>query len=175
MTEIALRARLFVGSYAGLFGLLAIRFDTRWLRFTCIGLTVLGIGLMAHIVFWVAGRTTEAEPIQLTQVEDAGADVSGYLATYLLPFLTVAEPSVRDVAAYALFLVIAGLIYVRSEMTQINPTLYVLLRRVLKVSMNAGWSGYVVARSSLKPDDVIDVVPLNERVRVEVRKGVQKT
>jgi hypothetical protein len=27
----------------------------------------------------------------------------------------------------------------------------------------------------LKPDDVIDVVPLNERVRVEVRKGVQKT
>jgi hypothetical protein len=60
-------------------------------------------------------------------------------------------------------------------MTQINPTLYVLLRRVLKVSTNAGWSGYVVARSSLKPDDVIDVVPLNERVRVEVRKGVQKT
>jgi hypothetical protein len=40
-------------------------------------------------------------------VEDRGGEVAGYLATYLLPFVTVSEPDVRDVVGYALFLVVS--------------------------------------------------------------------
>jgi len=168
LTEIAQRARLFVGSYAGLFAILAIRFDATWLRWACIVLAVLGVALMAWVVFVVPGQMG-AEPITAASVEDAGSDVAGYLATYLLPFLTVAEPGIRDVVAYALFLGISGLIYVRSEMTQINPTLYVLGRQVVKLTTDQGWTGYVVARGAIHVDDVVRSVPMNEQVRVQVR------
>jgi len=173
MTEIIQRGRLFVGSYAGLFALLAVRFDTLWLRLTCIGLAALGTIFMLWIVLVVA-RKSGAEPIRVTTVEDAGAEVSGYLVTYLLPFLTVATPTIRDVVAYGIFLFIGGLIYVRSEMTQVNPTLYLLGRRVAKVATDGGWRGYIVVRSHPDPDDVVRVVSLNDSVRVEVKRQHQQ-
>jgi hypothetical protein len=36
---------------------------------------------------------------------------AGYLASYLLPFLTVAEPSWRDLVAYGLFLAVTATVY----------------------------------------------------------------
>lgn len=169
MTEIARRARLFLGSYALLFVLLGLRFHTLWLEMACAVLAAIGLLDMVWIVFG-ASRRTAADPIRLAEVTDTGPEIAGYLATYLLPFLTVAEPGTRDVVAYALFLLVTGLIYVRSEMTQVNPTLYLLGRRVVRVTTDQGWSGYVIVRSSVQPDDVIQAVPLNPAVRVEVSR-----
>jgi hypothetical protein len=167
MTEGFRRARLFLGSYVLLFVLLAVRFQTVWLEIACGVLAGVGFLDMVRIVFWISKRTGE-DPIRLTQVIDAGPDVAGYMATYLLPFLTVSQPTIRDVVAYAIFLLVTGLVYVRSEMAQINPTLYLLGRRVLAVTTDGGWSGHLVARSVLRPDDEILAVPLNSAVRVEV-------
>src|SRR5437870_13736060 len=122
MTDALRGGRLFLGSYAPLFGLLALRFRTPWLEAGCIALALVGGLDMVWIVFGVSRRTA-AEPLRLAEVTDAGPEVAGYLATYLLPFLIVAEPNGRDIAAYGIFLLITGLVYVRSEMTQVNPTL----------------------------------------------------
>jgi hypothetical protein len=169
MTEIVSRARLFLGSYVLLFVLLAIRFQTGWLEVACGVIAATGLANMLWIVLHVSKRTQE-EPIRVVEVADAGPDVAGYMATYLLPFLTVAEPTGRDIAAYAIFLLVTGLVYVRSEMTQVNPTLYILGRRVVAVTTDHGWSGHVVARSSVRSGDVIQVVPLNPAVRVQVSR-----
>lgn len=170
MTQIVRRARLFLGSYVLLFVLLSLRFHTLWLENTCGVLAAWGLFDMIWIVFGVSKRTA-SEPIRLADVTDAGPEVAGYLATYLLPFLTVAEPNTRDVIAYALFLLVTGLVYVRSEMTQTNPTLYLLGRRVVRVTSDGGWSGHVVVKSSARPGDVIRVIPLNPEVRVEVSQN----
>lgn len=167
MTEIARRTRLFLGSYALLFVLLAIRFQTPWLESVCGAIAAVGFFDMLWIVFRVT-RRTGAEPICVAEIRDAGPEVAGYLATYLLPFLTVAEPTVRDVVAYAIFLLVTGLVYVRSEMTQVNPTLYVLGRRVVAIQTDRGWSGHLVVAGSLRVDDIVEVVSLNAAVRVAV-------
>jgi hypothetical protein len=169
MTESVRRARLFLGSYVLLFVLLAVRFQTAWLEIACGVIAAIGLLDMIWIVFWVSKRIGE-DPIRLAQVTDAGPEVAGYMATYLLPFLTVAEPTTRDVVAYVIFLLVTGLVYVRSEMTQVNPTLYILGRRVLAVTTDGGWSGHVVVRSSVREGDVILAVPLNPVVRVEVSR-----
>ena len=171
MSEHYRRARLFLGSYALLFVLLALRFTTPWLRYTCAALAVAGFVDMTWVVFRVSART-QAEPLRIAAVEDAGPEVAGYLATYLLPFLTVPEPSGRDLAAYIIFLLVTGLIYVRSEMTQINPTLYILGRRVVHIVSDGHWDGHVIVRSSVEPGTVLRTVPLNPAVRVEVKQAV---
>lgn len=81
------------------------------LEAVCGGIAALGFLDMAWIVFGVS-RRTGADPLRLATVDDAGPEVAGYVATYLLPFLTVAEPDGRDIAAYAIFLAVTGLIYV---------------------------------------------------------------
>jgi hypothetical protein len=174
VTEIVRRSRLFLGSYALLFVLLALRFSSPWLGWTCAGLALGGFLDMAWIVFGVSSRTA-AEPIRVSNVEDAGPEVAGYLATYLLPFLTVAQPSARDIMAYVVFLLVTGLVYVRSEMTQVNPTLYLLGRRVVRVETDQGWSGHLILRSSVRPGAIVRTVPLNPVVRVEVRPKAKET
>jgi len=168
VTDLARRARLFIGSYALLFVLLALRFTTPWVEWVCGGLA--GIGILDTLwIVLIVSRKTAAEPISVAEVTDVGPEVAGYLATYLLPFLTVAKPNNRDIVAYALFLLVTGLIYVRSEMAQINPTLYLFGRRVVHIRTDHGWEGYVVVRSSVKRDMTIRTVPLNPDIRVEVR------
>lgn len=167
MTEAARRTRLFLGSYVPLFALLAVRFTTAWLEIACGVIAAVGLFDMLWIVFGVTRRTA-AEPVTVAAVEDAGPEVAGYLVSYLLPFLTVAQPSTRDVVAYLMFLIVAGLIYVRSDMAQINPTLYLLGRRVVRLRTDRGWVGYVIVRSAVGVGDQLRAVPLNAAVRVEV-------
>lgn len=168
MTEVVRRSRLFLGSYALLFLLLALRFETTLLEIGCGVLAAAGFIDMVWIVYGVSARTA-AEPIVIDSVHDVGPEIAGYLATYLLPFVTVAEPSGRDLAAYIIFLLVTGLIYVRSEMTQINPTLYILGRRVVSIRTSGGWAGHIVARSSVESGATLRVVPLNPSVRIEVQ------
>jgi hypothetical protein len=167
VTENIRGGRLFLGSYALLFLLLAIRFQPPWLWIPCLAVAIIGLADTAWIVFVASGRT-EPEPIRIKAVRDTGPEISGYLATYLLPFLTVSSPTARDLMAYAAFLFVAGLLYLKSEMAQINPALYLLGRRVLHISTDSGWDGYVVVRSSLiAPGTVLSAAPLNPTIRVE--------
>jgi hypothetical protein len=169
MTEAARRTRLFLSSYSLMFVILAIRFNTPWLRVTCAIIAAAGL-LDTVWIMYVTARKTGSEPIRVSSVVDHGAEVSGYLATYLLPFLTVGEPRVRDLVAYAVFFLVLGLIYVRSGMVQINPTLYLFGRRVIHVVTDADWRGHIVAKSSsVVPGAVLHVATLNGEVRVEAR------
>ena len=96
------RPLLFLSSYAPLFALLAIRFEQRWLWISCTVLAVLGV-----VSLWLLLRLdarSSPGPHTLVSSRDAGVEAAGYLATYLLPFLTVATPTIRDVIAYAGFL-----------------------------------------------------------------------
>jgi len=78
-------------------------------------------------------------------VKDASGDVAGYLATYLLPFVTVSSPSARDLVGYGILAAVIVAIFLRSELAQINPTLYLLGMRVAVITVN-GKDQYLVCR-----------------------------
>jgi hypothetical protein len=144
MAGLIIRVRLFISSYAILFLILAIRFEQPWLVWTCAGVSVLGT--LTLLLFLRAARKIAPDPIRIEYVSDRGAEVAGYIASYLLPFVTVAEPSGRDLAAYALFFLVVGIVYVRSDMIQINPLLYVLRYRVAAVRTSDQWTGYLISK-----------------------------
>lgn len=126
----------FLSSYAPLWAMLGLRFDRVGLQIVCFALAGVSASLVAPLLY----RRRDARPSDttITVSGDAGADVGGYLASYLLPFLTVGSPTARDLAAYTVFLLVAGLIYVRSGLMQINPTIYLLRWRVLRGSAPVG-------------------------------------
>jgi hypothetical protein len=148
--------------------MLALRFDPWWLRISLAALTVVGFTVVAIKLRRRAGRPTDT---QLTIVGDAGGEVSGYLAAYLLPFLTVAEPDARDLAAYALFVLVAGVIYTRSSLVHINPTMYALRWRPMRASIvvadGQSKDVYVLTRSDPRTAQTLRGERLSDRVWID--------
>jgi hypothetical protein len=126
----------FISSYAPLWAMFALRFEDAWLRVFFALLA--GFGVLVAVVLLRRGRRERPSNTPITVTGDAGSEVSGYLAAYLLPFLTVAAPSLVDGVAYFIFFMVAGVVYVRSGLMQINPTVYLLRRKVVRGSTPAG-------------------------------------
>lgn len=94
----------------------------------------------------------------MVSFEDTGGEVSGYLASYLLPFVTVPTPSWRDLLDYGLFLLVNLVIYVRSNLVRVNPTLYVLGYRVLAIRYGREKEQYLVTRTAPDTGQIVSVV-----------------
>jgi len=152
MASTLTRWRFFLSSFAPLFLILALRFDDVGLRVACSALCALGV-LSLQLQLWHL-RRSNTTPMRMDVVRDLGAEVAGYAATYLLPFVAAPEPTAVDILTYGLFLFVIGIIYIRSNMVQINPLLYLLGYRVWSVRSD-GWDGFLISKTKPKEQDVL--------------------
>lgn len=138
---------MFLSSYAPLLLILAIRFEESWLRTTCVALAVVGIvGLLALMRLHHEPHDQQGRHA-LTEVRGAGEGASSYLAGYLLPFVTIGNPSLTDLAAYAGFFVVAYVVTTRTGIIQVNPTLFLLGYRVDSITDEQGAQRYLLSRT----------------------------
>jgi hypothetical protein len=151
------RAQLFFSSYLPLFVILAVRFDGFVLK--TVFAVLAGVGALDLIlIFAVIARHTEAQHPYVDKIDDASGEVAGYLASYLLPFVTVSSPTTADLIGYSIFFLVLLAIFVRSDLVQVNPTLYVLGYRVAVIS-TGDVQRYLVCRALPRVPRALDVVP----------------
>ena len=150
------RSQLFLSSYAPLFAILAIRFDGTALKTVCACLAGYGV-LYLMVVVWLVPRRAQPRSYPVDSVDDAAGEVAGYLATYLLPFVTVPSPSAADLAGYCIVGVVIAVIFTRSELARINPTMYLLGWRVAVIGTGAA-SRYLVCRRLPRAGGSVDAV-----------------
>ena len=155
-STLVVRGFLFLSSYAPLFVILAIRFQGVVLRGVCAGLAMVGLGYLVAVL-WVIPRSAQQRTYPVEEVKDASGEVAGYLATYVVPFVAVPSPSAADVVGYCILALVVLVIFMRSDLAQINPALYLLGRRVAAITAG-GRSYYVVCRRLPRPPGQIDAV-----------------
>jgi hypothetical protein len=161
---------LFLSSFSPLFAMLALRFTAPGLRLGALALCVCGI-VGAVLVLASEGRKGAAS-FQVTKVEDSGPEVAGYLASYILPFVAIDQPAPELAAAYLIFLLVAAVVYVQSDMVQINPTFYLLGRRVQKITTAAeDWQAYLITRRRALVNETIQATTLSQGVLVRHEAG----
>lgn len=153
---LVVRLQLFLSSYAPLFTILAIRFDGTALKTVCGCLAGYGV-LYLMVVIWLVPRRAEPRDYPVASVDDAAGEVAGYLATYLLPFVTVPSPSAADLAGYLIVGVVIAVIFTRSELARINPTLYLLGWRVAVIGTGTARC-YLVCRRLPRAGTSIEAV-----------------
>ncbi len=154
--QIAARTPLFFSSYTPLFAILAARFAaTPWLAFGALALMALGAGCTVWVLYLLGSSARSS--LTVARVHETGSESGGYLVSYVLPFLTVETPGVLDALAYGLFLLVLLIVYVRTDLIQVNPMIYLLLRRIVKVQTGTGDMAYVVVRSVPRPGDTVTV------------------
>jgi hypothetical protein len=125
-----MRTRLFFISYTPLWAIFAIRSHAT----------------VGQIVFWVltawgfldafrlieAGLHRSTRHIHFDNVSDRSGHVSGYLATYLLPFISGPPMDLRAWLAYGVYFLVAWAVFVPSDLGLVNPTLYILGWRLVE-------------------------------------------
>lgn len=128
-----IKARLFGIAYAPVVLIVSFR-SLPDLRFAALYFVIF-VALFLDAIRLVDGsRRLAARPATLSNVKSQGGAVSGYLGIYLLPFLAGGPDRFGEYAAYAVFFVIALLVFVRSDLALVNPTLYLLGWHVIEAT-----------------------------------------
>lgn len=149
------RTRLFLVSYAPLSLIMAARADAATLPTTL--WTVLGLAGLADAWRLTHGATRRtATAVTLTEVKDRGGAASGYVATYLLPFVASDPSDYGDILAYIIYVVVLWVVYVRSDLALVNPTLY-LFRWKIAEARHAGRNVILVCRELPNENDTLAV------------------
>jgi hypothetical protein len=120
---------------------------------------VAALAVVSHAALFVLlardrlGSATIERRYAISNLEERGADVMAYVATYLIPFAGFNASEPREAAALAIFLGAVGVLYVRSSLYAINPGLaligFHLYRGDLEVSGGSTRPTSVLTRSSL--------------------------
>lgn len=138
---------MFLSSYAPLFLILAVRFEGPFMRVVCVVLAVLGVGGLFVLMHFQHEPPSQQGRFQLADVRQAGEGASSYLAGYLLPFVSIGDPTATDLIAYLGFFAVAYLVTTRTGIIQVNPTLFVFGYRVHLIVDAKGFQGYLVSRT----------------------------
>lgn len=139
--SLAMRARLFVVSYAPLAAMLAVTHSKRvWPPLGHLPFWVFAVAAVVGLVDGYrlprglsakSGRT-----VALSDIHDEGVAVAAYLATYLLPLLGVKLIGWRDAVALALYFAVLLVVFLQTDLALVNPTLYMTGWRVVSGAWN---------------------------------------
>jgi hypothetical protein len=124
-------------------------------------------------VFAVA-RRLEGVPLVAASNQRRDADVLAYVATYLIPFLTVNAVTLRSRLAVGVFIALIALFYIRGEMYFLNPLLGVVGYRVFEVQTGAGDGSAVILvtkRRHIGDQANLRPVPLSDDIYWEPGHG----
>lgn len=157
----------FISSYTPLYLIFALRFKTFiwlwWGLFTgSIILTILVVGLA------VLKRESQQYPI--SKVEEGGANVAAYVASYLLPFVTVSAPSLRDLIGYIIFILVVGVIYVRTSPVGVHPLVYLTPWNIYQATTRSGRIMYIISREPPKSDTTVTCAPILSGLAINTKK-----
>jgi hypothetical protein len=161
---------LFLSSYAPLALIFAVRSDAAisWISWLVVGL----VGMLLVISIIYGGRRRSPIEVLIGSVEDLGGEVGGYLATYLLPFISGPPHGLHESLAYAIYFAVAWAVFVRSRLILVNPVLYVLGWRLVKIGLVGGREFVLVCRSAPAIDSPLLVSSLMGRAGyVEARRS----
>ena len=142
LTEDLIRSRLFLASYVPLWLMLAFRaappgrwhWDGRGYAMIIFGLLAVW-GIIDAVRLIRGSGKTSPRRLAFGEISDQGGNAAAYLATYLLPFIGFFPQDWGDWVAYVLYFIVALIVFIRTDLTFVNPTLYILNHRV--VSANA--------------------------------------
>lgn len=101
---------------------------------------VVGLAMAAGLlaVLGRGRRRSATEPLRVLAVSDRGFDAAAYLPTFLLPFLVVNDPAVRDLVALGLFSLLLVYVSAQTDLLALNPWLFVTGRRLVQATVDRG-------------------------------------
>jgi hypothetical protein len=155
------RVALYLASYAPLFLIFALRaYDTSLIVAILFALVALAALVVMAVVFLLPRGHTY---LDVEQVRSRDEETMAYVLTYVVPFLGIDVSRVADLAAFALFLIVVGVLYVHTRLLYVNPVLTVLGYRLYRAT--SGGREWLLVSKGMEPrDGRLDVYRIGDGV-----------
>ena len=165
--NIFVRFILFLCSYFPLFAILFVLLggDQPVLAWIFLGVGLLGLALTYLFFKLVAFKRS---PIRgdITGRHARGSEIMGYIASYIVPFVTFSLGSERQVIALIIFISILGIVYVFSDdMVRINPMFNLFGYRLYEVTSEQGKDSFaLITRRRVKCGDRVLLIKVDNGI-----------
>lgn len=99
-------------------------------------ITTIAVGFIGlFITFYVLNRIS-GEYKQATSIKPESKINFQYFLAYIIPFVAIDIDSTRQILAYAVLFIFIGILYVKTELIYVNPTLTMLGYHLFKIKIN---------------------------------------
>jgi hypothetical protein len=165
--NIFVRCMLFLSSYFPLFVILFVLLGEEQ---PVVALFSLGVGLLGLAITYVYFKAVvfSRSPIRgdITSRHARGSEIMGYIASYIVPFVTFSLSSWRQIVALTLFILILGIVYIFSEdMVRVNPMFNLLGYRLYEVTVEQGKDSFaLITRRRIKCGDRVLLIKVDEGI-----------
>lgn len=181
------RWMLFASSYFPLAVIIAILFYNKQPILVICFLVVCFLGFLYLLgYFFYNSVYINPEPYKIQSRYAHGGEVMGYVASYIVPFVTFSLEGWQQIASLLIFIFILGVVYVNSEdMLRINPMLNLLGYHLYAVTMVADGStakdegdanSYaLITRRTVKRGQILYMTLIGPGVYLDSKPGSQRT
>lgn len=108
------------------------------------------------------------DTLNITKCENQDYEYLSFLATYIIPFFGFSFNEIGRLLAYAVLLIVIGIIFIKTEKYYANPTLAVFGYRIYKVTLSDGNNEYksviAISREKLSSNISVKYKNLSENV-----------
>ncbi len=175
MPSLFVRCMLFFSSYVPLmliFSILLWRSHLTW------ALGILTLGMLSLLITYLYIRRRRRKggvsQAKITGVEKRDENVVGYIASYLIPFVTFPLEQPEQGIALLVFIGVLLILYVSSNMIYINPMFNLCGWHLYEITIDSDqMAHYLIARQGIKPNRTLYFVEISTNVYFE--KKVKKT
>jgi len=173
MRTVFARCMLFISSYSPLALIIGVLFFAEQrilaLSFWIVG----GAGLLFMLVYlFLAVPKISPTQYKVTARHAKGGDVMGYVASYIVPFVTFPLNGWQQTFSLLTFIFILGVIYINSEdMLRVNPVFNLLGYKLYEITVEHNEESYaLITHRGVKRNDIIHVVRFGNGIFLERRK-----
>ena len=166
MPTVLIRSMLFLSSYfplALIFFFLFVEQQPVW------AIAVLAISFSGLIIMWLyfflfAPRLGSIQE-RINSLQRRDADVMGYIASYLLPFVAIPFGGWQQGAALLIFVAVLGIVYVNSNMIHINPMLNLFGYHLYEITLEHSEAPHsLITRRHIAVGETIHLVDIGDGI-----------
>jgi hypothetical protein len=155
---------MFVSSFAPLLLVFALldSFGSRTVQAVLI--IVAGLSLAGLAVLFLLLNRLDNQTIDVTRARPRDGDAIAYVATYVLPFLTLGTDSWQSRVALTLFVLIVGTLVIRSHIFYVNPVLALFGFRLFEIEAGDQFVLVLTRRPYVRPGSTLSARRLSDYV-----------
>lgn len=161
MPRLPVRIVLFLSSYAPLLALFGVRLRGSLPEL----LTLESVAVISVVLLWAVVRVQRSYSdtrITIAAWDTKDADTLAYIATYLIPLLSLNLASFDDVLSLAVFGVVLCIVYCNSSLIYTNPMLSLMGYHLFEVSEQNGPTWTVLVKRTNLNIDHLDTARVGE-------------
>lgn len=170
MPALFIRVMLFLCSFFPLILIVCILAVGAWPLWGILSLASIGVASLPVTWFYLSfmRRKLYTEHKKVVKFSRRDSEVMGYIAAYLIPFLTFQLSNWQHSLALGVFVAVLLIIYVHSNMIYINPMLNLMGFHLYEIEIEHGRQPhYFIARKPLERNSEIHFVTLSDTIFLE--------